>query len=175
MEAGQFGMARPGITVVIAALTVGLVGCGVAGAGPAVVAGTGGGVMIGESARMLPVLTSAQAEGLPPIAWLLAGIDDGGRRVDMTIVYGGGKQPVGVQVTQTAKGVTLTVRSERFPPGAIVHMNLRFGLFTVNLPEPLGSRRLLGFSGHSDPRGIKVVPPQNPPLPAESDAEQDKG
>jgi hypothetical protein len=113
--------------------------------------------MAAKSAGVLPVLTPAQAEGLPSIRWLLAGISDGGRRVDMTIVYGGANEPVGVQVSRTAETVTLTVRGRRFPPGAVVRMDLRVGLFAVVLPEPIGSRRLLGFSGHSEPDGIKVV------------------
>ena len=118
-----------------------------------------------EPREVLPVLTLAEAEGLPHVSWMLAGVSGGGHEVNMVITYGGGTKPVGVQVTETQATVTLTVCSKLFPPGTPFRLIKRTDLFRVRLPTPLGSRRLRGFSGrtHWPPRVVLGHPGTDSP------------
>ena len=68
-----------------------------------------------EPREVLPVLSPAEAEGLPRVSWMLAGLSGGGQEVNMVISFGGGNGPVGVRVTETPATVTLTVHSQAVP------------------------------------------------------------
>lgn len=93
----------------------------------------------------LPALpdTEIQARWLVPHPWRLESVQDGGRRLIVSVV--GQLAPAAVRVTETADDVSVTVYVRLASPGSLIRIAAIF--VSVMLNEPLGERRLIDGAG----------------------------
>lgn len=96
-------------------------------------------------AEPLPALPDSEirARGLVPHPWRLERVKDGGRRLVVSVA--GKLSPAGVQVTETAGEVSVTVYVRLAPPASLIRHIIVF--VSVMLDEPLGERRLVDGAG----------------------------
>ena len=87
--------------------------------------------------------TEIQARWLVPHPWRLESVEDGGRRLIVSVV--GQLAPGAVRVTETADDVSVTVYVRLAPPGSLIRIITIF--VSVMLNEPLGERRLIDGAG----------------------------
>ena len=92
-------------------------------------------------AEPLPALTDSEIRDrwLVPHPWRLGRVEDGGRRLIVSVA--GKLSPGGARVTETADEVSVTVCVRRAPPGSLIRHIIVF--VSVMLGEPLGERRLI--------------------------------
>jgi hypothetical protein len=92
----------------------------------------------------LPILSSSQARGLLSVPWDLGEVQQGGRRIVVSVSGGSCVGlPVGVRVAQTSASVTIAALAR--PPkdkGGFCTQQRISKVTSVKLPDPLGSRRL---------------------------------
>jgi hypothetical protein len=83
--------------------------------------------------------TEIQARWLVPHRWRLESVEEGGRRLVVSV--SGKLAPGGVRVAETADEVSVTVYVRLAPPGSLIRDIIVF--VSVLLDEPLGERRLI--------------------------------
>jgi hypothetical protein len=96
-------------------------------------------------AEPLPALADAEirARWLVPHPWRLERVEDGGRRLVVSVA--GKLAPAGMRVTETADEVSVTVYVRLAPPASLIPIKIVF--VAVTLDEPLGERRLVDGAG----------------------------
>jgi hypothetical protein len=96
-------------------------------------------------AEPLPVLADSEirARWLVPHPWRLERVEDGGRRLVVSVA--GKLAPGGMRVTETADEVSVTVYVRLAPPASLIPIKIVF--VAVTLDEPLGERRLVDGAG----------------------------
>jgi hypothetical protein len=92
-------------------------------------------------AAPLPVLADKATRGLVPRPWRLVDVMDDGRR--LVISLDNPRPPLGVQVTETAAEVSVTV-FQAPPSGRASVLSQITGFAAVMLSAPIGNRRLTG-------------------------------
>lgn len=90
----------------------------------------------------LPVLSTDEAVEFTPLPWHLMSVQDDGRKIAIG-VDASMSVPKGARVEETADEVTVTVYGTTPRGGPRVAVG-RYAFTTVELPHPLGSRRLRG-------------------------------
>jgi hypothetical protein len=90
----------------------------------------------------LPVLPEDQTKDLDPVPWQLMGVQDGGRRIALSVQMSP-RLLKGVRIMETPDEVKLTVYGAKLPDGPRAAMSIRT-FTTVVLPQPLGARQLRG-------------------------------
>lgn len=92
-------------------------------------------------AKPLPALSDSEirARGLVPQPWRLERVEHGGRRLVLSVA--GKLSPAGMQITETASEVSVTVYVRLAPPGSLIRHIIVF--VPVMLDGPLGERRLV--------------------------------
>jgi hypothetical protein len=96
------------------------------------------------SANPLPQSTSAPPQYRRGLPWHLARVADDQRSVFVTVSFGGcDGLPRVTQVVQKPTSVTITLWSSRPPANAVCVERKLTGQIRVDLPSPLGRRRLL--------------------------------
>lgn len=91
-------------------------------------------------AEPLPVLADSEirTRRLVPHPWRLQRVEDGGRRLVVSVA--GKLAPGAMRVTETADEVSVTVYVRLAPPASLIRHIIVF--VAVTLYEPLGERRL---------------------------------
>lgn len=95
-------------------------------------------------AAPLPVLADQATHGLVPRPWHLVNVLDDGRK--LVISLDNPRPPLGVQVTETAADVSVTI-FQAPPSGGASALSLITGFAAVMLSTPLRDRRLAGGDG----------------------------
>ena len=96
-------------------------------------------------AEPLPALSDSQiqARWLVPHPWRLERAEDGGRRLVVSVA--GKLAPGGMQVSETADEVSVTIYARLAPPASLIRLITAF--VAVPLNEPLAERRLVDSAG----------------------------
>lgn len=89
----------------------------------------------------LPLLGSGELNGLVPYPWHLVGVKDGGRNV-LVVVQAGPARIKGAKVSERQDELQLTVYGVKQPPGPVAGVSVH-SIFLIQLPSPLGSRRVV--------------------------------